>query len=140
MLRSLLVHPQPSSVLCRSRHDRFLGEELPSDGLSGSPWLVRAVLGDAPALELRRDGLLPARISRVLPLRHGFAFTGLPATCLLEAPGVARLRLDPLSGDREVECTACRAWQGTHGCLPRRGSPMVDRILAALGQVFSHAT
>ncbi|HET6438415.1 MAG TPA: hypothetical protein VFG59_10160, partial [Anaeromyxobacter sp.] len=137
---SLSANNQPSPVRGPARHGRFLGEELSPDPLSGSSWLVKAVLGGVPAVEIRRDGVLPARPSRVLPLRHGLTYAGLKATCLLDAPGMTRLRVEEQAcASREVDCAACRAWQAAHGCLPRRPSPVMDRIRAALEQVFSHA-
>ncbi len=123
-----------------ARLRRFLGEELSRDPLTGTPWLVKAVLGGAPPLEITRDGVIPPRPSRVLPLRHGLTGAGLPASCLLDAPGLARLRVDASGADADVECAACRAWQATHGITPRRRSPAVmARIRAALGEVFSTA-
>ncbi len=135
------THPAPGAAASRAtRLRRFLGEELSRDPLTGSPWLVKAVLGGAPRLEITRDGVIPPRASRVLPLRHGLTSTGLAATCLLSTPGLARLRVDAAGADANVECAACRAWQRTHGITPRRPSaPVMARLRAALGEVFTRA-
>lgn len=139
------LHPASTSPLSavaprRAAGRRFLGGELIPDPLTGSSWLVKAVLGGAPPLEITRDGVIPPRPSHVLPLRHGLTRTGLPATCLISTPGLARLRLDAAGADADVECAACRAWQKVHGITPRRSStPMMARIRAALGEVFTKA-
>lgn len=135
----VLTIPDPGAAWRRATQRRFLGEELSSDPLSDSRWLVKAVLGRASPLEITRDGVIPHRPSRVLPLRHGLTRAGLLATCLLDAPGLARLRVDA-GADADVDCAACRAWQATHGITSRRRSaPVMARIRAALGEVFSRA-
>jgi hypothetical protein len=121
---------------------QFLGAELSPEPTRGG-WLVRAVLGNGPLFELLDDGVLPARATGLLPLRHGVAATGAPATCLLGTSGLARLR-SGVTGDAgaaEVECAACRAWQMTHGAAPARAGSkaMLARLRAALGDVLSHA-
>lgn len=138
--RPILTNPDPGAAWRRATRQRFLGEELSSDLLSDSRWLVKAVLGRASPLEITSDGVIPPRPSRVLPLRHRLTGAGMPATCLLDAPGLARLRVDAAGADADVECPACRAWQATHGITPRRRPPAVmARIRAALGEVFSSA-
>lgn len=132
--------PDPGAAWRRATRQRFLGEEISSDPLSDGRWLVKAVLGRASPLEITRDGVIPTRPSRVLPLRHGLTGAELPATCLLDAPGLARLRVGSVGTDADVECAACRAWQATHGISPQRSSPPVmARIRAALGEVFTKA-
>ena len=132
--------PDPGATSSRVARRRFLGEELTTDPLAGSSWLVKAVLGGVPALEITRDGVIPARPSRVLPLRHGLSGAGLPASCLLSTPGLARLRADAAGADEQVECAACRAWQTMHGITPRHASSHVmARLRAALGEVFTKA-
>jgi hypothetical protein len=139
------LHPVSTSPVSGAAHSRvgprrFLGAELSRDPLTGSPWLVKAVLSGAPLFEITRDGVIPARPSRVLPLRHGLTSAGLPASCLLGTPGLARLRVNAAGADVEVECAACKAWQATHGITPRRSSPPVmARLRAALGEVFTKA-
>ncbi len=135
------TNPVSGAAASRAGHRRFLGEELSPDPLTGTPWLVKAMLGGAPPLEITRDGVIPPRPSRVLPLRHGLTGAGLPASCLLDAPGLARLRVDAAGADADVECAACRAWQATHGITPRRrhAPPVMARIRAALGEVLGKA-
>ncbi len=137
---SVHTSPDPGAAVRRAAHRRFLGEELASDPLTGSPWLVKAVLAGAAPLEITRDGVIPPHPSRVLPLRHGLTYAGLPASCLLSTPGLASLRKDAAGADEGVECAACRAWQKSHGITPRRSSaPVMARIRAALDDVFHKA-
>ncbi len=139
-LQLVSISPSPGAVAGHAARGRFLGEVLPPDSRTDSPWLVRAVLGRTPPLEITRDGVIPARPSRVLPLRHGTSSAGLPASCLLSTTGLVRLRRDAAGADRDVKCAACRAWQKLHGITPRRGSAhLMARIRAALGLVFSRA-
>lgn len=139
-LHPVSISPVPSAVAGRAARRRFLGQELPPDSMTDSPWLVKAVLGRTPPLEITRDGVIPARPSRVLPLRHGTTSAGLPASCLLSTTGLVRLRRDAAGADRDVECAACRAWQKLHGITPRREpAHLLARIRAALGLVFSRA-
>jgi hypothetical protein len=126
----------------RAAGRRFLGEELsPEPEPSGTPWLVRAVLGGAPRLELADDGHLPARFTGVLPLRHGVTALGAPAACLLQAGDLANLRAH--AGDvtaQELECAACRAWKARRQEAARRAQPdVLDRLRAALGEVLHKA-
>ncbi len=133
-LQPVSTHPVPDAAARRAEKKRFLGETLARQA-DGSPWLVQAVLGGAPPLEITRDGVIPWRFNGVLPLRHGFSRTGAPATCLLAAPGVGRLKADAGERTVEVECAACRAWQATHRAEARRaphGSVMA-RLRAAFG-------
>ena len=131
-------HPSPSE-----HQRRFLGAELSPEPIGGGAWLVQAVLGNGPRLALTDDGMLPARTLGVLPLRHGVTATGAPASCLLRAPGLARLR-SPRGGDAgaaAVECAACRAWQAAHGAAPARSGSraMLARLRAALDDVLTRA-
>jgi hypothetical protein len=134
-LQPVPTHPDPVAATRRAEHKRFLGEELAPDA-EGSPWLVQAVLGGAPPLEITRDGVIPWRFNGVLPLRHGYSRTGAPASCLLAAPGVERLKADGAgeSSAAEVECAACRAWQAAHRPARRSSptSPVLARLRAAL--------
>jgi len=137
-LHSVATHPEPDVAERRAERNRFLGENLSPDPLSGGPWLVHAVLGGAQPLEITRDGVIPWRFDGVLPLRHGFSRTGAAASCLLEAPGLQQLRADPSAGSRaaiEVECAACRAWQVAQAGAPRRASPVMARLRAALEEL-----
>jgi hypothetical protein len=141
-LQPVSTSPELGAAAGRAARRRFLGEELVSDPFTDSPWLVKAVLGGAPMLEITRDGVIPARPSRVLPLRHGLTGAGLPASCLLATPGLARLRADAAGADERVECAACRAWQKRNGITPRpqhTSSPLMTRLRAALGEVFTKA-
>lgn len=138
-LHPVSTSPEPGAAASRAARRRFLGAELRSGLDSSSPWLVKAVLGGAPPLEITRDGVIPPRPSHVLPLRHGLTTAGLPATCLLSSTGLVRLRKGAAGADRDVECAACRAWQKTHGISPRRATSMLTRIRAALGQVIKPA-
>jgi hypothetical protein len=138
------VTPITQEVAARRRAAgrRFLGEELsPEPELSSTPWLLRAVLGGTPRIELADDGVLPARFDGVLPLRHGVTTRGAPATCMLQVNGLARLRAeDGATGGREVECAACRAWKATREeASPRAATPVIDRLRAALDEVFHKA-
>lgn len=134
--RPIATHPEPSAARSRAA-DRFLGAELsPADPPTDTPWLVKAVLSGAPRLEIGGDGVIAARRSGVLPLRHGLSGTGAPATCLLDVAGVARLRACPAAAEVEVECAACRAWQASHGIAPRHTSaPVLSRLRAALAEL-----
>ncbi len=139
-LHPVATSPDQGATSSRATRRRFLGEELAPDPLTGSPWLVKAVLGGTPPLEITRDGVIPPRPSRVLPLRHGLTSAGLPASCLLSTPGLARLRADAAGADESVECAACRAWQRLHGITPRHApSHVMARLRAALGEVFTKA-
>lgn len=139
-LHPVSIRPVPGAVVGRADRRRFLGEELPPDSVTDSPWLVKAVLGRTPPLEITRDGVIPPRPSRVLPLRHGATSAGLPASCLLSTTGLVRLRRDAAGADRDVECAACRTWQKLHGITPQRASSqLLARIRAALGLVFTKA-
>ena len=121
-LRSVPTHPEPDATASRAARSRFLGEELSPEPLAGQGWLVQAVLGGAKPIEITRDGVIPFRSNGVLPLRHGFTRTGAPATCLLRAPGVARLKADSGAGAREqIDCAACRAWRARFGASRRAG-------------------
>lgn len=115
-LRSVPTHPAPDVAERRGEQRRFLGQELSTEPLEGSSWLVQAVLGGAKAIEITRDGVIPWRSNGVLPLRHGYSRTGAAARCLLAAPGVARLKADASAGANEqVDCAACRAWRARRG-------------------------
>jgi hypothetical protein len=139
-LHPVFPSPDPGATASRAARRRFLGEELTTDPLAGSSWLVKAVLGGAPPLEITRDGVIPPRPSGVLPLRHGLSRAGLPASCLLSTPGLARLRANAAGADESVECAACRAWQKLHGIAPRPApSHVMARLRAALGEVFTKA-
>ncbi len=139
-LRAVSTSSSPSTEAPRSRRQRFLGEDLSPDPLTGGPWLVKAVLGGA-RLEITRDGVIPPRPSRILPLRHGLSGVGLPATCLLTTPGLTRLRVGAAGADTDVECAACRAWQKKHGISPKRPvQPMMGRLRAALEELAHAAT
>jgi hypothetical protein len=133
---------QEAAAARRAAGRRFLGEELsPEPEPSGTPWLVRAVLGGTPRIELAGDGHLPARFTGVLPLRHGVTALGAPAACLLQAGDLASLRTH--AGDvtaQELECAACRAWQARRQEAVRRAQPdVLDRLRAAIDEVFSRA-
>lgn len=139
-LHPVSTTPAAGAASSRAAARRFLGEELAP--LTGSPWLVKAVLGSGPPLEITRDGVIPPRPSRVLPLRHGLTGAGLPASCLLSTPGLARLRVGAAGADADVDCAACRGWQKLHGITPRArhgSSHMIARLRAALGDVFTKA-
>jgi hypothetical protein len=141
-VQSPYAHPIPDPVAAarRAAQQRFLGEELSADELGDTPWLVKAVLSGAPPVEITRDGVIPPRASRLLPLRHGLTRTGAPASCLLGTPGLARLRTDEAAGDEDVECGACRAWQRKNGVAPRRSStPIIARLRAAIDVFTSSA-
>jgi hypothetical protein len=133
---------QEAAAARRGAGRRFLGEELsPEPEPSGTPWLVKALLGGTPHLELADDGHLPARFTGVLPLRHGVTALGAPAACLLQAGDLTGLRAhaDDVTA-QEVECAACRAWKARRQEAARRAQPdVLDRLRAALDEVFSSA-
>jgi hypothetical protein len=133
-LQPVPTHPDPVAAARRAERKRFLGEEL-TPGTDGSPWLVQAMLGEAPPLDISRDGVLPWRDDGVLPLRHGFSRTGTPASCLLDVPGVRHLKARTEEGpELEVDCAACRAWQANHRAKhAARNGFMMSRLRAALG-------
>lgn len=125
-------NPDPEAAARRAARRRFLGEPLAPEA-DGGPWLVQAVLGGSPPMEITRDGVIPWRFDGVLPLRHGLSRTGAPATCLLAVPGIRHLEARAEEGrELEVECGACRAWQATHRAPARRASPVMARLRAAL--------
>lgn len=141
-MQSPYAHPIPDPVAAarRAARQRFLGEELSPDALTDTPWLVKAVLSGAPPIEITRDGIIPPRASRLLPLRHGLTSTGAAASCLLSTPGLAQLRADAQGADEDVECSACRAWQKRNGITPRRSSaPVIARLRAAIEEVFTRS-
>ncbi len=128
-----LITTHPATVR-RAANERFLGGELsPAEPPLDAPWLVKAVLSGGPRLEITRDGVIPGRPTGLLPLRHGITSAGAPASCLLQMPGVERLRTRAAAAEIEVECAACRAWQATQGIAARRAStPVLARLWAAL--------
>lgn len=130
-LEPVSSHPDPEAAARREARKRFLGEEL-TPANDGSTWLVQAVLGGHPPLEITQDGVIPWKDDGVLPLRHGFSRTGAPASCLLDVFGVRHLRARAEEGPQlEVECAACRAWQASHRAAPRRSGPVMARLRAA---------
>ncbi len=132
---------QESAAARRASGRRFLGEELsPEPEPSTMPWVVRAVLSGTPRLVLADDGLLPARPSGLLPLRHGVDAHGAPAACLLQAGDLDALRAQGADAAPEVECAACRTWRARSQEPARRAQPdVLDRLRAAIDEVFRSA-
>ena len=140
-LRPVTSVAPPADAARRTASRRFLGEELSSEPEpSSTRWLIKAVLGGTPHLALSEDGVLPAQVDGLLPLRHGVTTRGAPAACLLEAvERLARMRVQDVDA-RDVECSACRAWLTLRQVAQHRSSPpMILRLRTVLDEVFGKA-